>query len=157
MTAPTDEFEAAPEFESSAKGYIVTTATFDASVAVGATNVIVTVEMPTLDAAVVDQSVATVVEDGWFDTFRRRVVDVDGLAPADIAEPTVERRAETVVVETSVTVRDGHAASDALAFVNFVEGTWFGGIVPGYEYEDRVRSVRQTASEMGASDDVPSA
>jgi hypothetical protein len=157
MSVPTDAFDTAPEFKPSSKGYVVTTATFDAYVAVGATSVTITVELPMLDAVVVGESVAEVVEDGWFDTFRRRVEDVDGLTPADIADPTVERRSESVIVETSVSVRDGHAASDALAVVNFVEGTWFGGIIPGYEYEDRVRSVREAASEMGGSDDVPSA
>lgn len=157
MPAPIDDFKTAPEYEASPKGFVVTTATFDAYVAVGATSVTVTVELPTLDAAVVGETVADVVEDGWFDTFRRRVVDVDGITPAEIDEPTVERRGETVIVETSVSVRDGHAAGDALAFVNFVEGTWFGGIVPGYDYEERVRSVREAASETGGSDNVPSA
>lgn len=151
MTA--EEFAAASAFEATDTGFAVTTTTFDATVAPGSSSVTVTVEVPTLGAAVVDETVPEVVEDGWFDTFRRRVADVEGLTPATVAEPAVTRHAERVAVETTVSVRTGAAADDALAVVNFIEGTWFGGIVPGYEYIEAVQAVRSEAARQGGSDE----
>jgi len=55
---------------------------------------------------------------------------------------------DDVVVEVTF---DGGAdpAADAEALVNFLEGTWFQGIVPGYEYREDVQSMRERAHERG--------
>jgi hypothetical protein len=155
MAEPTAAFDVAPEFEASPKGYAATTATFDAYVVVGAESVTVTVEVPTLDAAVVGETVPDVVEDGWFDTFRRRVSDLSGVTTADLGEPDVTRHETTVVVETAVPLRPDRVATDALAVINFVEVTWFGGVVPGYDYDERVQAAREAASEAGGSGGPP--
>lgn len=154
MTVKSQAFEGAAEFEPSEKGYTATTATFDAYVVLGSDTLTVTVEVPTLDAVVVGESVPDVVEDGWYDTFQRRVRDVDAATTATVTGPHITRHEETIAVETTVDVREATVVSDALAVINFIEMTWFGGVIPGYDYEERVQSVREQASEAGGSDET---
>lgn len=154
MTVRSSIFDDAAEFEASEKGYIATTSTFDAYVVLGSETLTVTVEVPTLDAAVVNETVPDVVEDGWYDTFQRRVRDVEGATTAGVTGPVLSRHEGTIAVETTIDMREGAAVSDALAVINFVEMTWFGGVIPGYEYEERVQNVREQASEVGGSDET---
>lgn len=146
------EFEAASKVVGTESGYVVETATFEAVATVGADTVGVTVELPTLSAVVVDESVAEVVEDGWFETLERRLDGVVDVTPATVSAPTIERHVDSVVVTVEVTPRSGSVVDDVVAVVNFIEGTWVGGIIPGYEYVDRVAALRDSAAEMGGSD-----
>jgi hypothetical protein len=140
--------DASEEFAAEDDRYRATTATFDAWVTPGDRWRVV-VEVPTLDAAVAEESVADVVEDGWFETLERRLADVTGVTRTDdVTPPTVERRAETVVVETAF-APGGDPAAEALALVNFVEGTWFQGVVPGYDYVEEVAAMRESARRRG--------
>jgi hypothetical protein len=52
-----------------------------------------------------------------------------------------------------MTPRSGKAADDALALVNYVEGTWFQGVVPGYDYVEKVQSMREQAAQNAQSTD----
>lgn len=59
----------------------------------------VTVSLPTLDAAVANEAVASVVEDGWFETLERRLEDVFSVAHTGTHDdPIVERDTESVTV-----------------------------------------------------------
>ena len=125
-----------------------TTSDWDASVLVRGGGVVdVAVVVPTLDAATTDE-VADVVADGWYDTFERRVQGADSVTLADDVDVTrVSREAGDITVELAVDPRAGKAADDALALVNFVEGTWFQGVVPGYDYVERVQAMREQAAQ----------
>lgn len=146
--------------------FLVTTTRFDARVvaeAIGRPTLRyrVVVEVPTLSAAVEDR-VADVVEEGWFDTFRLRLEDAAMAVPGsvEIAAPEARTGGETVVVET--TFREGNpdrAVRTAKALVDYVEGTYAEGVVPGYEYRppvsDLLASARQDDSDTGAGGPMP--
>jgi len=153
------EFEAHGRFErtdgSSGDGeaFEPTANDWDATVTVrdGAVDVVVVV--PTLDAATNDE-VADVVEDGWYDTFERRVRDADSVTRADDVDVTgVSRAGGDITVELTMDPRLGKAAEDALALVNYVEGTWFQGVVPGYDYVEKVQEMREQAARNAQSTD----
>ncbi|MFB6104798.1 MAG: DUF5813 family protein [Halobacteriaceae archaeon] len=142
---------AAPSFEAVETGYAVSSATFEAVAVPGSETVTVTVEVPTIDAVVVGD-VADVVVDGWYETLVRRLDGVTTATAATVAAPTVERLSEQVVVGMEVTPRPDHVAEDVVAVVNFVEGTWVGGIIPGYDYVDEIEGLRIQAAETGGTD-----
>ena len=110
----------------------------------------VVVRVPTL-SAVTAEHVADVVEDGWTETFERRVVDVGGVTRGDHTfDPTVERADEEIVVRLSVTdLNERRGVDDAGALVDFVEGTYVQGVIPGYEYTEPVDSLISSARQQG--------
>ena len=146
--------------------FVVTTTRFDARVVAEGVDrstlryrVIVTA--PTLSAAV-EERVADVVEEGWFDTFRLRLEDAAMALPSntEIAGPDTRTDGQTVIVET--TFREGdpdRAARAAKALVDYVEGTYAEGVIPGYEYgppvSDLLASARHDDSDTGASGPMP--
>ncbi|PSQ41868.1 hypothetical protein BRD17_10285 [Halobacteriales archaeon SW_7_68_16] len=115
----------------------------------------VEVRAPTLSATTAD-AVASVVEDGWYDTFERRVVDAPDVAETDATTvKRVDREGDAVVVAVAIEAWDvATGLDDAAAVADFVEGTYVQGVIPGYEYEspasDLVSRARQNA---GAEDD----
>jgi hypothetical protein len=117
----------------------------------------IVVSVPTL-AAVASDEVAPVVDDGWYDTFERRVVDVGGITRGDHdLSPSVSRDGDTVRVDVELTdTNPRRGAADAAAFVDFVEGTYLQGVVPGYEYDDPVASMLHDARERGSATDAAS-
>jgi hypothetical protein len=107
------------------------------------------VRVPTLQAAT-EEDVADVVTEGWFDTFERRVADADSVTLADdVTVESVARDGGDIVVALALDPRDGKAADDALALVNYVEGTWFEGVIPGYDYREDVQELRESAHQQG--------
>jgi len=138
----------AEEFEATDGAYRVTTAKFEATVTPGDDRWSVVVEVPTIEAAV-DGAVGDAVAAGWFETLERRLDGVTGVTRTDeVAPPTATREDGTVVVETSF-APSGDPASEALAVVNYVEGTWFQGLIPGYDYVEEVAAMRQDARRHG--------
>ena len=137
--------------------FACTTTPFDAAVAVdpaeGKRNGVftVTVSMPTLSAAVEGEDVADVVEDGWYETLELRLEDVFDVAQTTTTEPVdVERDADEVRVELTFTGWDAdQGVDDAKALIDFVEGTYVQGIIPGYDYGDPVAQLRQAARQRG--------
>ncbi|ADD05825.1 uncharacterized protein Nmag_2260 [Natrialba magadii ATCC 43099] len=137
--------------------YALTTTEFDAHVT--ATDapeprdgyVSVEVTLPTLDAAVADETVAPVVEDGWFETLERRLEDVFTVTQTDThEEPQVERHDETVTVVLEFTAWDAaNGVADAKALIEYVEGTYAQGIIPGYEYEGPAATLLESAQSRG--------
>jgi hypothetical protein len=139
--------------------FAVTTTPFEAVVAVrvGDDGVVaeVTVWVPTLSAATGDH-VADVVEDGWLDTFERRMADAEqALSRGQSVDPTVRVEVEEVVVEGVVEAgAPTPAADDARSLVEYVEGTYMEGVVPGYDYREPVAGLRERARQAGDADGV---
>ncbi len=110
----------------------------------------VTVSLPTLDAAVANEAVASVVEDGWFETLERRLEDVFSVAH------TYTRRSYR---RTRHRVGHGHARVSRLgrcggrrrrqSLIEFVEGTYAQGIIPGYKYRGAAATLLENAQTQG--------
>ena len=112
----------------------------------------VTVTAPLL-GAVTDGELAEIVEDGWYETFERRVTKVGSIfrTSRDLT-PTVSRDGDRVVVEAAFTDRNtDRGVDDASALIDFVEGTYVQGIIPGYEYTEPVAGLLDQAREAAGS------
>jgi hypothetical protein len=142
-------------FEKRAEGeYAVTTTAFEAVVTVAAAGealsyrVLVTV--PTLDAAVEGEDVAPVIQKGWFETLERRIAHHGGTTRVDPGEPVVTLDVDAGEVRVEIgfrTMAPARGTEDAKALVNFVEGTYLQGIVPGYDYREPVAGLLQRAED----------
>jgi hypothetical protein len=131
-----DAFTTHDAYESENGGYALTTTPFDGRVTVEDETYRVRATMPTLDAAT-EEPVDGVVEDGWFETLSLRLADAAGATrmESDVPAPTVERVDEAVFVEWTFTHDDAaRAAAAAKALIEYAEGTYVEGIVPGYSY-----------------------
>jgi len=141
-------------FEQAGDGYRVTTTVFEARVtatAVGewATAFAVTVEVPTLDCAV-DGDVGPAVAEGWLDTLERRLADAPSATRArvDVETFDVESDGDVVTVVYGFEFGDaGRGLDVAKTFVEYVEGTYVEGVVPGYDYEPPVADLLAEASQ----------
>lgn len=113
----------------------------------------VTVRVPTLDG-VAEEHVADVVVEGWYETFERRVAAIgDVTAAGHDLDPTVTREGEEAIVEMSFADLDERrGVNDAAAVVDFVEGTYVQGVIPGYEYGEPVASLVDRARAAGGSE-----
>jgi len=131
-----------------------TTTTFDAVVEAsendGRIDYVVRVRVPSLTAAVAGD-VSEVVEEGWAETFELRVADADGVVRGDHdIDPAVELTAGEVSVEFAFTdINERRGVDDAAALINYVEGTYVQGIIPGYEYVDPVAGLIDQARQVG--------
>ncbi len=136
-------------FEGDAGEYHVTTTPFEGHVsAADADSIEVTVRMPTLSAVVTDEPVADVVESGWFETLELRLEDAHTVVSTDDATPpTVEHDGDKVVLSVEFSGTD-KAADDAKAVVDFTEGTWMQGIIPGYEYGEPAAGMLNRAHQQ---------
>lgn len=108
----------------------------------------VTVRAPRLSAAV-EGDVAPIVEDGWLETFERRMEDAHmPLSGTESIDPAVALKDEQVVVTATVQDRDPRrGVDDVRALVDYVEGTYLEGVIPGYDYRDPVASMREHARQ----------
>ncbi|USZ67622.1 DUF5813 family protein [Halorussus salilacus] len=109
----------------------------------------VVVRAPVLDAVVEGETVAEVVRSGWFETLERRLADAHTVTRTESASPPDIRRAgeEVVVVVTFAREDPEYAAEDAQAVVDYVEGTWVQGIIPGYDYREPAAGLLERATE----------
>jgi len=150
-------FDSHEAFEASDDGYHVTTTVFDATVT--ATDVdgvsyefTVTVRAPMLREAVGNEVVGPAVEDGWFETYERRLEDATMATRTqiDLEEYAVEdedgRAVATFVFEYGDADR---GAEIAKTIVEYVEGTYVEGVIPGYDYESPVADLLQRAKTTG--------
>jgi len=126
--AVADVFESRDTFVPSGEGYVVETTSFTGHVTANEgekwkTDYEVTVRTPTLQAATADE-VGDAVRDGWFETFERRLEDAPKATrvAVDVDEYTVE----------------------------YVEGTYVEGIIPGYNYVGVVADLMDSASTGGS-------
>jgi len=131
-----------------------TTTTFDAIVEAterdGRIEYVVRVRAPSLSAAV-ESDVAAVVEEGWLETFELRVADADGAVRGEHdIDPAVDLTADEIVVTFTFTdINERRGVDDAAALVNYVEGTYVQGLIPGYEYVDPVAGLVDRARQAG--------
>ncbi|RLM68649.1 DUF5813 family protein [Halorubrum sp. Atlit-26R] len=147
-------------FEREGDGWVSETTAFDGRVRVeqaeeGRIGFAVVVRVPTLSAVTADE-VADVVEDGWADTFERRAVDVGGVTRKDREfDPAVERGGDEITVTYELTdVNERRAVDDAGALIDFVEGTYVQGVIPGYEYTEPVSNLLSAARQQGGGGPV---
>lgn len=110
----------------------------------------VRVDVPALSSVTADD-VADVVEDGWTETFERRVVDVGGVTRgAHEFDPAVHVDDDTISITFELTdTNERRGVDDAAALINFVEGTYVQGVIPGYEYTAPVTDLLSTARQRG--------
>lgn len=157
-------FERHAAFERVDDGYEYTTTTFEAVATASDVDAEgrdgafgVTVRMPTLDAAVEGETVADVVEEGWFETLELRLEDAFDVArTSDFDDPDVSRVRGDVVVSLSFLAwnADG-GVDDVKTIVDYVEGTYAQGIIPGYTYRSPVADIVERAMVRGDGDDGP--
>ncbi len=116
----------------------------------------VTVRVPMLDE-VTEDTVADVVEEGWYETFERRIEDIGGVTKVDRdLDPTVTADGRDAVVEVRFTdLNERRGVDDASALIDYVEGTYVQGIIPGYDYTEPVTSILNHARKTGGSDPTP--
>jgi hypothetical protein len=133
-----------------------TTTTFDAVVDATVTDdgvsFAVTVTVPML-SAVTDDDLAPIVEDGWYETFERRVTDLGAIFRTDRElTPQLTRDDGEAVVTATLTDRNiDRGVDDAAALIDFVEGTYVQGVIPGYTYTDPVAGLLEQARAAGGS------
>jgi hypothetical protein len=110
----------------------------------------ITVCVPALSTVTAGE-MADVVESGWYETFERRVVDVSGVTRGDHEfDPSVDREGEEIVVAFALTeINERRGVDDAGALIDFVEGTYVQGLIPGYEYTEPVARLVSSARQQG--------
>lgn len=151
MTNANAAFSEHAAYEDAGTGHELTTTPLDAVVDVeenGTTGYRVVVRLPTLDAAVEGETVADVVEEGWFETLELRLEGPKQVTTGlESIDSTVVRSGNEVRVEMAFSSSNpDRAAENAKSLVEFVEGTWVQGIVPGYEYGEPAASLLDRAS-----------
>jgi len=137
--------------------YAVETTNFDGRVTATEgeewrTNYEVTVKAPSLQAATSDE-VGDAVIDGWFETLERRLEDAPKATrtAVELDDYSVVEDGEQVVVTFEYTMGGERQAADvAKTFVEYVEGTYVEGVIPGYDYVGVVADLLDSASTGGS-------
>ena len=148
-------FERHDAIETTEDGFEVTTTAFDSTVTVeqvdGSIEYRVSVRVPTLDAATKDEVGPTVALD-WFETFERRLEDAAKAVRerVELTDFTVEETERVVTVEYAFSWENPTRAVEIVkAFVEYVEGTYVEGVIPGYEYRPPVTELLGEATQGG--------
>jgi hypothetical protein len=162
-TAVREAFSQHDAFVETTDGFVLETTAFEGTVSLadgaptasaeGAHRYVVTVAVPTLSAATADR-ISDVIATDWFETFQRRLADAPTATRAalELAALRVEREDSTVAVTFEFDWSDpAGAAAIAKTLVEYVEGTYVEGIVPGYDYEPPVSDLIASASQSGDS------
>lgn len=152
-----DAFDDHDAFEPAEEGYRVTTTVFDATVTATDADGIgheytVTVRTPMLGEAIAGEAVGPAVEDGWFDTYERRLEDAAGATRARVDLNKYRLRVDDgqAVATFVFSYGDpGRAAEIAKTLVEYVEGTYVEGIVPGYDYQAPVADLLEASKTAG--------
>ncbi|MCU4716667.1 DUF5813 family protein [Halapricum hydrolyticum] len=156
-----DAFETHDGYEVTDEHARVTTTVFDGRVTVEGAEAdwnrryVVTVEVPTL-SAVVEEVVGPAVEDGWFETLERRLEDAPMATRANLELDAFEVQRDDQQVEVTyafTTGSESQAADVAKTLVEYVEGTYVEGIIPGYDYRPPVAGLLNQAQSGSAQGD----
>jgi len=151
-------FETHPGYDVADDRGTVTTTPFDGTVTIEQTDAdwnrryVVSVTVPTL-SAVVEEVVGPAVVDGWFETLERRLEDAPMATRASVELDTFEvhRTDETVEITYAFTSgSESEAADIAKTLVEYVEGTYVEGVVPGYDYQPPVAGLLDQAQSGGS-------
>lgn len=154
-----------PEDASGGERFVAVSTPFDAVVDAtagegGQISFTITVRVPMLDE-VTEDGVAPVVEEGWYETLDRRVQSIGGgvltgdheLTPA-VTETTFAGDRVAEVQASFEDIDPNRGVDDAAAVVDFVEGTFVQGVIPGYDYTEPVTGILSEARRTGGSDHV---
>ncbi|CAI49677.2 uncharacterized protein NP_3172A [Natronomonas pharaonis DSM 2160] len=153
-------FERHDAFERDGEWFTVTTTTFDGRVTAEETDdwalsYTVEVRAPMLSSAT-EEVVGPAVEDGWFDTYDRRLEDAPMAVRQDLEldeQRVFEEAGDAVAVFGFEWGNADHVPDMTKAIAEYVEGTYMEGIVPGYEYgqpvSEMLSQARQSAGESG--------
>lgn len=116
----------------------------------------VTVRVPMLDE-VTEDDVADVVEEGWYETFALRIEDIGGVTATerDLAPDVTTEDGHAVVRLSFTDINERRGVKDAGALIDYVEGTFVQGIIPGYQYTNPVTSIIDEARQSGGSESSP--
>jgi hypothetical protein len=155
-------FDRHDAFERDGDAYHLDSTAFDVTATAAATadekagTFTVTVPVPTLSASVADpDDVAQVVEDGWFETFERRLEDAFDVAKTSYGDdPVLDRDPDVVTVTLSYeswSAREG--VEDAKVLAEYVEGTFVQGLIPGYDYVGAAATLRSNATQNAGGSD----
>lgn len=155
-------FERHDAYEPVDGAYRVASTVFDARVTAveteGSENrYAITVTVPTLRGAV-DGEVGSAVVDGWLEAFERRLADAPKATRATVEltafDVAVDEATDAAVVEYGFAFGDADRAADvAKTFVEYVEGTYVEGVVPGYDYEPPVSDLLSAATRAGPGEE----
>lgn len=134
-------FEAHDDFAVEGSRFVSTATEFSASVTVSETeewdlHYLVSVRAPML-SAVTEDDVHEVVEEGWFETFELRLEDAPGAVVQNIEldEFEVAQEGDDAVVTFGFAYGNAGTAPEAVhALIDYVEGTYMEGVIPGYSY-----------------------
>lgn len=144
-----EAFVAHDAYDRDGDGFSLSTTPFEARIVGEGSDYELQISMPTLDGAT-EETVESVVEDGWFETLSLRVDDAPDATRIAVSEPTVERVDDTVTVAFGFTHDDpDDAAKAAKILAEFVEGTYIEGVVPGYTYRPPVAGLLSQARQQG--------
>jgi len=144
------------ESDADAETIVSTTTAFDGVVDAASTadgvSFSVTVTVPMLNT-VTDDELASIVEDGWYETFERRVTNVGAIFRTEraLTPQATHDDHEAVVTATLTDTNVERGVDDAAALIDFVEGTYVQGIIPGYTYTDPVAGLLEQARAAGGS------
>jgi hypothetical protein len=100
-------------------------------------------------STVANDQVGPAVEEGWFETYERRLEDAAGAVreSVDVDDEVFESDGDAVAVFEFEWADADRAAEIAKALVEYAEGTYVEGVVPGYEYGDPVASMLSQATQ----------
>jgi hypothetical protein len=148
-------FESHDAFESTPDGYRLTTTAFEAVVRgedAGHTDqYTIVVHAPTLVSATVED-VGPALAESWRETLTRRLDSAPKSTRATVTldELSVEESGEQLRIEFQFSWGNPDRAVEiAKTFIEYVEGTYVEGIVPGYEYKPPVSELLSDASQTG--------
>jgi hypothetical protein len=152
-------FEASDAFERDGRWFVATTTKFEGRVTARETDgraIAYTLEVraPMLSTAI-EGTVGSAVEDGWFDTYDLRLEDAGMALRQDLAfdeRRVFEEAGDAVAVFAFAWDDADHVPGMAKAIIEYVEGTYMEGIVPGYEYRPPVSELLARA-RTDADDD----
>ena len=149
-----EAFEAHPAFERRDGSFRLTSSSLESEVAIVDDTLRVRVHLPTLSEVVLDEQIASIVEDAWYDTLERRLREgFDVTRSQGAAEAAVDRHdAEVVVSYTFDPDAPQTAANDAKALIEFVIGTYVQGAIPGYAYDAPLGELLDRALDSGEAD-----
>ena len=151
VDALTDALVSHPTFEADDGAFRLTSAALESSVSVHGGTLRVRVWIPTLGEVVTDDEPSPVVEDAWFDTLERRLLEGYDVTRSTAAAGAEVERSDTEVVVTYTIESDtpSTAVDDAKALIEYAIGTYVQGAIPGYTYDTPLGDLLETAIGRG--------
>lgn len=153
-------FERHDAFERNGEWFELTTTGFDGRVTAATTDgaaIAYTVEVraPMLSTAV-SGTVGAAVEDGWFETYELRLEDAPMAVRGSLTldeQRVFEETGEAVAIFEFELENADRAPDASKAIVEFVEGTYVEGVIPGYDYVPPVSPLLSEALRAGGGGD----